>query len=159
MLASVFSKRGKTYSQSKKKFSTITGIRRVHSPPSPASFVSPEIVEINEQGPFGGSFSEDRAPSFERSAAAAASAASPQLQLEFDDGEPLFPPSILSQTQPGNRTPPKRNVSLPNGGKNGAEGSSSGSRARGPGSEDSTIWEEPLQVRCGFVAPGASSRV
>lgn len=145
MLASVFSKRSKTYSQSKKKFSTITGIRRVQSPPSPASFVSPEIVEINEQGPFGGSYSEDRAPSFERSAAAA-SAASPQLELEFDAGEPFFPPSILSQTQPGNRTPPKRNVSLPNGGKNVAEGSSSGSRARGPGSEDNTIWEEPLQV-------------
>ncbi|OJT10695.1 hypothetical protein TRAPUB_12788 [Trametes pubescens] len=135
----------KTYGQSKKKFSTLTGIRRVHSPPSPASFVSPEIVEINEQGPFGGSFPEDRAPSFERSAAVAASAASPQLQLEFDAGEPLFPPSILSQTQPGNRTPPRRNVSLPNGGKNVAEGSSSGSRARGPGSEDNTIWEEPLQ--------------
>ncbi|KAI0827390.1 hypothetical protein BC628DRAFT_174792 [Trametes gibbosa] len=143
MLASVFNKRNKTYSQSKKKFSTITGLRRVQSPPSPASFVSPEIVEINEQGPFGGTFSEDHAPSSsERSAAAvAAAAASPQLQLEFDSSEPLFPPSILADAQPGSRTPPKRNVSLPNGGRIVLEGANQ--RARGASPEENTIPEEP----------------
>ncbi|KAI0356890.1 hypothetical protein OH77DRAFT_1423135 [Trametes cingulata] len=139
MLASVFNV-NKRKTQSRKKFSTITGIRRVQSPPSPASFVSPEIVEINEQGPFGGTFPEGHAPasSFERPAA---SVASPQLQLEFDTDEPLIPPSILPQA--GKRTPPKRNVSLPNGGRAATDGGNA-SRAR-LGSEDNTIWEEPLQ--------------
>ncbi|KAI0634278.1 hypothetical protein C8Q77DRAFT_1072915 [Trametes polyzona] len=143
MFSSMFNVRSKTFSQSKKKFSTITGVRRVQSPPSPASFVSPEIVEINEQGPFGGSFLEDRAPSSssERPAALAVSVASPQLELEFDTGEPLFP-GILAPTQAGSRTPPRRNVSLPNGGRNVADGN--GSRARAS-PEENSIPEEPLQ--------------
>ncbi|KAH9854577.1 hypothetical protein C2E23DRAFT_817058 [Lenzites betulinus] len=143
MLASVFNKRNKSYSHNKKKFSTITGLRRAQSPPSPASFVSPEIVEINDQGPFGGSFSEtDRAPSSERLAAiAAAAAVSPQLELDFDNTEPLFPPSILADSHSGKRTPPKRNVSLPNGGRNPADGGSL--RTRGASPEDYTIQEEP----------------
>ncbi|KAI0372526.1 hypothetical protein BV20DRAFT_964120 [Pilatotrama ljubarskyi] len=139
MLSSVFNVNRRNKTQSRKKFSTITSIRRVQSPPSPASFVSPEIVEINEQGPFGGTFPEGRAPasSLERSTA---SVASPQLQLEFDADEPLIPPSILPQA--GKRTPPKRNVSLPNGGRSTAEGSASRARM---GPEDNTLWEEPLQ--------------
>ncbi|KAI0649925.1 hypothetical protein C8Q79DRAFT_356131 [Trametes meyenii] len=137
-MLSVFNVNKRNKTQSKKKFSTIAGLRRVQSPPSPASFVSPEIVEINEQGPFGGSFPEGRAPAstLERSLAATIS---PQLQLEFDSDEPLFPPSILPT---GNRTPPKRNVSLPNGGKSIADSSSF--KSRGVLSED-TIREEPLQ--------------
>ncbi|KAI0349101.1 hypothetical protein OH77DRAFT_1525919 [Trametes cingulata] len=78
---------------------TITGIRRVQSP---ASFVSPKIVEIT------------------------ASLAPPQLQLDFDTDEPLIPPSILPQA--GKRTPPKRNVSLPNSGRAAMEGNASPAR-------------------------------
>ncbi|KAI0325364.1 hypothetical protein GY45DRAFT_1330385 [Cubamyces sp. BRFM 1775] len=127
----------KRYRTHTKKKASAKGLTRVQSPPSPASFESPAIVEINEQGPFGATFPEGREPStsIERSAAV-----SPQIQLEFDSSEPLIPPSILPDA--GNRTPPKRNVSLPNGGR--AEPSNS-TRTRGASPEDSTIWEEPLQ--------------
>lgn len=126
-----------------RKFSTI-GLRRAQSPPSPASFVSPEIVEINEKGPFGATFPEDldrRDPS--ASTDRPIPLASPQIQLEFSgDSEPLtewLPPSILSP--PENRTPPKRNVSLPNGGRDlPPVASSSTARPR-----EDTIKEEPEQ--------------
>ncbi|KAH9903404.1 hypothetical protein C8Q73DRAFT_51302 [Cubamyces lactineus] len=129
----------KRYRTHTKKKASAKGLSRVQSPPSPASFESPAIVEINEQGPFGATFPEGREPStsIERSAAV-----SPQIQLEFDTSEPLIPPSILPDA--GNRTPPKRNVSLPNGGRTQTEPSNS-TRTRGASPEDSTIWEEPLQ--------------
>ena len=139
-MLSVFNVNKRYRSHTKKKASA-KGLTRVQSPPSPASFESPAIVEINEQGPFGATVPEGREPStsIERSAAL-----SPQIQLEFDTSEPLIPPSILPDA--GNRTPPKRNVSLPNGGRAQTEPSNS-TRARGASPEDSTIWEEPLQVR------------
>ncbi|KAI0772876.1 hypothetical protein BD413DRAFT_612365 [Trametes elegans] len=135
-MLSVFKQRPKT--QRRTKFSTKTGIKRVQSPPSPASFVSPEIVEINEQGPFGGSFPE--AGSAPSSSPERPFVTSPQLQLEFDADEPLIPPSILPQGE--KRTPPRRNVSLPNGVRPAAESSSSKARAA---AEQLTIREEPLQ--------------
>ncbi|KAI8989120.1 hypothetical protein BD414DRAFT_415591 [Trametes punicea] len=140
MLASVFNVNKRNKTQTKKKSSVKASVRRVQSPPSPASFVSPEIVEINEQGPFDGTFLEGHAlsPTAERPAAAVAS---PQLQLEFDMGEPLFPPTILPP--PGSLTPPKRNVSLPIGARNLADGGSS--RVRNASPEDPTIREESLQ--------------
>ncbi|KAI9060091.1 hypothetical protein FKP32DRAFT_1613898 [Trametes sanguinea] len=141
-MLSVFNVNKRSKTQKAKKFASKAALKRVQSPPSPASFVSPEIVEINEQGPFGGSFPEARAQasSAERPAIAAA-ITSPQLQLEFDLSEPLFPPSILPSQ--GSLTPPRRNVSLPNGGRNVTDGSSG--RTRGATPEEPN--EEPLQLQ------------
>lgn len=129
MLASVFStvntKRNKAAHKSR-KFSSI-GLRRAQSPPSPASFVSPEIVEINEKGPFGATYAED--PDREPGMSIDRSVTSPQIQLSFETSESLsewLRPNIMS---PENRTPPRRNVSLPNGGRD-ISASSSSSKAR-----------------------------
>ncbi|OSD01048.1 hypothetical protein PYCCODRAFT_1413390 [Trametes coccinea BRFM310] len=143
-MLSVFNVNKRNKTQKAKKFASKAPLKRIQSPPSPASFASPEIVEINEQGPFGGSFPEARAQasSTERPAAAVTAAvSSPQLQLEFDLSEPLFPPSILPPQ--GSLTPPRRNVSLPNGGRNVTDASSG--RTRGATPEEPTIHEEPLQ--------------
>ena len=129
MFTSVFSpKRKQTTSTKQKKFSTI--VRRTQSPPSPASFVSPEIVEINEKGPFGAALPDPQGPStsFDHSAAT-----SPQIELEFDNDDSLsewYPPNLMTLASE-NITPPKRNVSLPNGGRAGPDGPSvSGYKAR-----------------------------
>ncbi|CDO77439.1 hypothetical protein BN946_scf184857.g46 [Trametes cinnabarina] len=139
-MLSVFNVNKRNKSQKAKKLSSKPPLKRVQSPPSPASFASPEIVEINDHGPFGGSFPEVRPPasSTERPAVAVSS---PQLQLDFDSSEPLFPPTILPP--PGSLTPPKRNVSLPNAGRNASDPSSA--RARGATPDELTIREEPLQ--------------
>ncbi|RDX52621.1 hypothetical protein OH76DRAFT_172146 [Lentinus brumalis] len=85
MLSHVFNSKRKTNKQSR-KFSTIAAsIRRAQSPPSPASFVSPEIVEINEKGPFGAAFPDGRGPS----TSIEQSVTSPQIELSFDTGELL----------------------------------------------------------------------
>ncbi|KAI0767447.1 hypothetical protein C8Q74DRAFT_1370231 [Fomes fomentarius] len=150
MLASVFNPKGTKRSKATKsrKFSTI-GLRRAQSPPSPASFVSPEIVEINEKGPFGATCPEDldrRDPS--TSIDRTIPLTSPQIQLEFSgDSEPLtewLPPSILSP--PENRTPPKRNVSLPNGGRDlPPVASSSAARPREDTIKEEVEQREPAQ--------------
>ena len=105
MLASVFNTKRKT-AKVHKKFSTIASIRRTQSPPSPASFASPEIVEINEKGHLD---SQDHGPStsFDHSIT------SPQIQLDLDTDSlsDWLPPSISATTE--KRTPPRRNVSLP----------------------------------------------
>ncbi|OBZ76099.1 hypothetical protein A0H81_03254 [Grifola frondosa] len=110
MFSSVFSKQ-----KVHRAITGITGIRRAPSPapPSPASFASPEIVDINEKG---------------------------VRNLQSSNAQ-WFPPTVLGTD---NRTPPKRNVSLPNGNKNGSEGASS-SRNRGGlnDSSDAVIVEEP----------------
>ena len=140
MLSVFNSKRSKSSKQSR-KFSTIAAsIRaRPQSPPSPASFASPEIVEINEKGPFGATYPDSRGPStsIERSVT------SPQIQLEFDTTESLtdwLSPTPSTAPPPENRTPPKRNVSLPNGVRPLPEASSS---LRGRGSPEAAIKEEP----------------
>ena len=137
MLASVFSNKRSKATKSK-KFSIIQ--RRPQSPPSPASFVSPEIVEINEKGPFGATFPEDRGPS--TSIDRPIPVTSPQLELKFDDESDTewLPPNIIPP--PENRTPPKRNVSLPNGGRE-IPGVASSSNAKARPSHDDTIPEEP----------------
>ncbi|KAI0752715.1 hypothetical protein C8Q80DRAFT_1267222 [Daedaleopsis nitida] len=115
MLAVFSSKRNKSQAHKSRKFSTIIP-RRAQSPPSPASFESPEIVDIQEKGPFGATVPDARGPS--NSIDRSVPVTSPQLQLDFEDSGPLaewLPPSILHPSE--NRTPPKRNVSLPNGGR------------------------------------------
>ncbi|RPD61658.1 hypothetical protein L227DRAFT_56873 [Lentinus tigrinus ALCF2SS1-6] len=139
MLSVFNSKRSKTHKQSR-KFSTIAAsIRaRPQSPPSPASFASPEIVEINEKGPFGATVPEERGPS----TSIEQSVTSPQIQLDFDTGESFtewLPPSIMPA--PENRTPPKRNVSLPNGGRD-LPGAASSSNTKPRSTPEETIKEE-----------------
>ncbi|TBU45469.1 hypothetical protein BD309DRAFT_979418 [Dichomitus squalens] len=136
---SVFQSKRGTVAKAQKKFSTIaSGIRqRPQSPPSPASFVSPEIVEILEKDPFSASYPEHRGPS----TSIDRSLASPQIQLEFDPTESFtdwLSPTIAPP--PENRTPPRRNVSLPSGVRPLPEPSSS---SRGRGSPEAAIKEEP----------------
>ncbi|PIL29065.1 hypothetical protein GSI_09113 [Ganoderma sinense ZZ0214-1] len=105
MFTSVFNSKRKT-PKVHKKFSTIANIRRAQSPPSPASFASPEIVEINEKGPVD---SQDHGPS----ASFDHSISSPQIQLDLDTDSlsDWLPPSISATSE--KLTPPRRNVSLP----------------------------------------------
>ena len=106
MLASVFNSRRKTAKVPKKFSTTIAGLRRTQSPPSPASFASPEIVDINEKGHLD---SEDRRPS----TSVDHSISSPQIHLDLDTDSlsDWLPPSIAPTSE--KRTPPRRNVSLP----------------------------------------------
>ncbi|KAI1786913.1 hypothetical protein LXA43DRAFT_747484 [Ganoderma leucocontextum] len=108
MLASVFNAKRKT-AKVHKKFSTIAGIRRAQSPPSPASFASPDIVDINEKRSLDATYTQDRGPS----TSIDHSITSPQIQLDFDTDSlsDWLPPSIAPT--PEKRTPPRRNVSLP----------------------------------------------
>lgn len=144
MFTNITSKWKQTTSTKQKKFSTI-GIRRPPTPPSPASFESPQIVEINEKGPYGATVPDARSTSSSYEPTTS-SITSPQLELDFDPRtddsiSEWLPPNILSgSSEP--ITPPKRNVSLPNGDRAHPEApAASISRAR---SED-TIREEPEQ--------------
>lgn len=125
MFNSVFSRR-----KVQKKFYNLTQSRRAQSPPSPASFASPDVHEndllrLHDQ-------------SFGNSEVSLKNGISPQVQLSFDHRESISDwfPSELLRVESSTLSPPQRNVSLPMG---YVASNASGSTSRYPGSSKEAI--------------------
>ncbi len=119
---SVFSRR-----KVQKKLYNLTQSRRAQSPPSPASFASPDVHEKDSlhsnEHPFG----------YSESSLNLKNGISPQVQLSFDRRESIsewFPTELL-RVENSTLSPPERNVSLPMG---YAAHNASGSTSRFAGS-------------------------
>ena len=129
MLSSVFSRR-KGISR---KLNNLAHIRRTQSPPSPASFASPEISEkpFNPYSFYNGSVVSQTSSNQPAQGAVQASddapASSPRVQLELttDSLSDWFPAELLRASGDAPARVPERNVSLGPKGLVGSQGSSS----------------------------------
>ncbi|KAL6309439.1 hypothetical protein BKA93DRAFT_357341 [Sparassis latifolia] len=105
MLYSMFNRR-----KGQKKTTNFTTVKRAQSPPSPASFVSPEIVDIHEK------VSVDAHAHAQSNGFNSSRASTPRVQLDLDHHSmsisDWFPQGMLGSEI---RSPPERNVSLPGG--------------------------------------------